>query len=227
MEINKDITAGQSVYSNMGLAIYDILVLSISSPYIWKCPTKKILEHFNKNITNNHLDVGAGTGYFIDKCTFSIDKPTVAIMDLNKNSLNVTEKRIKRYNPKKYRENILGEITTVNEKYDSISINYVLHCLPGNLHSKAKVFENLMPLLNENGVLFGSTILSDGVTKNSMAKVLMSFYNKKGIFCNKEDSLESLESILASRFTQYSIEVVGCVALFQVKKSNLIKKIGA
>ena len=217
MEINKDIKAGQSVYSNMGLAIYDILVLSISSPYIWKCPTKKILEHFNKNITNNHLDVGVGTGYFMDKCSFSIDKPTVAIMDLNENSLNATEKRIKRYKPKKYRENILGELTTINEKYDSISINYLLHCLPGNLVSKDKVFENLLPLLNKNGVLFGSTILSDGVTKNTMANRLMSFYNKKKIFCNEEDSLESLESVLASRFNKYSIKVVGCVALFQIE----------
>ncbi len=214
MEITKDVEAGQSVYSKLALSIYDILVLAISNSFIWKCPSKKILVHFNKHISDNHLDVGVGTGYFLDKCKFSVDTPKVAIMDLNKNSLDVTENRIKRYNPKRYRANILGDLSEVPEKYDSISINFLLHCLPGDLTSKDKVFENLSPLLNQGGVLFGSTILHDGVERGAMAEMLMSFYNKKRIFCNKNDSLEMLESVLASRFNEHSIEVIGCVALF-------------
>ncbi len=221
MELSQDVKAGQSVYTSMGLAIYDVLVLSISNSYIWKCPTRKILEHFNKNISNKHLDVGVGTGYFLDKCNFPTNKPTLAIMDLNTNSLNKTQKRIKRYNPKKYRANILDKLTQIDENYDSISINYLLHCLPGNLISKIKVFENLLPLLNQDGVIFGSTILSDGVKKSTTASKLMSIYNKKKIFCNMEDTLENLDAILASRFKNYSIEVVGCVALFKVQKQEL------
>lgn len=141
-------------------------------------------------------------------------------MDLNKNSLDVTENRIKRYNPKRYRANILGDLSEVCEKYDSISINFLLHCLPGDLSSKDKVFENLSLLLNQGGVLFGSTILHDGVERGAMAEMLMSFYNKKRIFCNENDSLEILELVLASRFNEHSIEVIGCVALFWARNQR-------
>jgi hypothetical protein len=37
--------------------------------------------------------------------------------------------------------------------FDSISLNYLLHCLPGNLASKSIVFEHVKPLLRAGGVI--------------------------------------------------------------------------
>jgi hypothetical protein len=53
--------------------------------------------------------------------------------------------------------------------FDSISLNYLLHCLPGNLASKSIVFERVKPLLGDGGVIFGSTILGEGVRHNPLA----------------------------------------------------------
>ena len=58
---SEDVEAGQAVYSRRVLGIYDILVLGLSNRWIWKCPTKHLLEHYNRCLSSNHLDVGVGT----------------------------------------------------------------------------------------------------------------------------------------------------------------------
>lgn len=42
----------------------------------------------------------------------------------------------------------------------------------------------------------------------------MELYNRKGIFCNRDDGLAGLEQGLKKHFREVSIEVVGCAALF-------------
>ena len=95
----KDILAGQAVYTRQILNVYDLLVLGASNRLVWKCPTQRLVEHYNRHITDNHLDVGVGTGYFLDKCRFPSTKPRVALMDLNQNSLDFAARRIARRSP--------------------------------------------------------------------------------------------------------------------------------
>ena len=218
-EIPDDVDAGQAAYTKFALAIYDPLVLWLSNNYIWKCPTAKILQFYNQHIRANHLDVGVGTGYFLDRCTFTTPSPRIALMDLNTNCLEVAAKRIKRYSPEKYCCNILQPITVEMAGFDSIAVNYVLHCLPGTMGSKAVVWQNLKKLLNQQGVLFGSTLLSQGVERSSLARSLMNAYNKKRIFCNEQDDLSTLKQGLQENFSQSSVEVIGCVALFAAHNS--------
>lgn len=71
----EQILAGQVVYTKRILSAYDIIVLGISNRYIWKCPSSKIEQHYNTNVTSNHLDVGVGTGYFLNRCEFSSYPP--------------------------------------------------------------------------------------------------------------------------------------------------------
>ncbi|MBF4344022.1 methyltransferase type 12, partial [Vibrio anguillarum] len=104
------------------------------------------------------------------------------------------------------------------DKFESISVNYLLHCLPGNLIDKGIMFKHLKEHLNDGGVLFGSTILGKGTKQNFFAKKLMGVYNKKGIFSNNNDDLDSLLLSLNKHFTDVKVEVVGCVALFSGKK---------
>jgi hypothetical protein len=135
-------------------------------------------------------------------------------MDLNVDTLEFASKRIARYRPEKYRRNVLEPIALKAGKFDSVGINYLLHCLPGSIPSKAVAFDHLKALMNPNAVLFGSTLLSEGVTRNGLGKRLMDAYNKKGIFSNRNDHLDGLKEALNQRFRDVSVDVIGCAALF-------------
>lgn len=210
-----DVTAGAAVYSQSVLSIYDLYVLGFSNSFVWKCPSHQILAFYNEHISSNHLDVGVGTGYFLDKCQFPTSDPAISLLDLNENSLQKTAVRLQRYQPTIHVGNVFDPIEIEPAGFDSIGMNYLLHCLAGNLLDKRTVFHNLKPLLNQKGgVIFGSTILGQGVPHNVMGKALMRTYNSKGIFDNTEDNLADLETVFKEEFRDYTVRVVGCVALF-------------
>jgi hypothetical protein len=210
----EDIEAGQAVYTPRVLRLYDLLVLGLSNRFIWKCPTPRLLAFYDAHVTGNHLDVGVGTGYFLDRCHFPAASPRVALMDLNENALRFAANRIARAAPKTFRRNVLEPIVFDAEPFDSIGVNYLLHCLPGAIEEKAIVFDHLTPLMRDGAVLFGSTLLQGGVARSAAARRLMAFYNAKGVFSNARDDLDGLRSALEARFRDVSIEVVGCAALF-------------
>jgi 2-polyprenyl-3-methyl-5-hydroxy-6-metoxy-1,4-benzoquinol methylase len=215
----EQIEAGQFVYTKTTLLAYDIIVLGISNTYIWQCQSMRLKKHYDKYVSANHLDIGVGTGYFLEQCKFPSQTPRIALMDLNPNTLVYTSKRISRYKPETYRQNVLEPISINIQQFDSVGINYLLHCLPGSISEKAVVFDHLKSLMNQDAVVFGSTILQSGVPKSWVAQRLMNFYNKKGIFANTEDSLTELEKALKERFKEVQIDIVGCVALFSGRYS--------
>ena len=106
-------------------------------------------------------------------------------------------------------------ITTQIEPFDSIGLNYLLHCLPGPMESKAVAFDNLRPLLRPGGTLFGGTVLRHGVSLAPQARLWMAAYNAMGIFGNGRDSLDGLRASLEARFVDVEIATQGCVALFR------------
>ena len=206
--------AGQAVYSRPLLSIYDLWVLGISNSFIWRFPTRLQKAHYWQHLATEHLDVGVGTGYYPDKCQPAGGFTRLGLLDINQNSLDKTMGRVKRHRPKGFRANILEPVTIDTKPYQSIAVNYLLHCLPGKLPQKAVIFDHLNPYLEKGGTIFGATLLSHGVHRSDRARKLMAFYNEKGIFSNTEDSLEDLSELLASRYSHYSIEVTGCCALF-------------
>lgn len=208
------VEAGQAVYSKRTLAAYDLVVLGLSNRFVWKCPTQGLEEHYNRHVTANHLDVGVGTGYFLDRCRFPSPTPRVALMDLNSDALAFASQRIARYKPETYRRNVLEPISIDTERFDSVGTNYLLHCIPGSIESKSVALDHLKALMKPNAVLFGSTLLQGGVSRSWMAKRLMDAYNRKGIFSNEHDDLEGLKRALTHRFRDVSVQVVGCAALF-------------
>ncbi len=217
IQLSHDIEAGKAIYSRLVLSIYDLYVLGLSNHLIWNCPTRLLLDNYDAHVSTNHLDVGVGTGYFLDKCCFSIRHPSITLLDLNANSLAVTAKRLKRYQPETYQHNVF-EPLTLKKRFDSIGMNYLLHCLPGDMEDKAVVFHNLSEVLNPGGVLFGSTLVNDEGTQNWAARRLMDIYNNKGIFTNRNDTTHDLEVILADRFSKYSLKTVGNAAIFSAIK---------
>jgi len=215
---NGDSRRGAAAYTPATLALYDLAVLRFSNSFVWQCPSHLLLDSYNQHISEKHLDVGVGTGYFLDKCRFPSAAPQIALLDLNPNSLAKSAKRLRRYNPSCYWGDALHRIDIGMSDFDSISLNYLLHCLPGNLASKSVVFENVRPLLRDGGVLFGSTILGEGVPHNPLAKHLMKIYNAKGIFSNLSDRQSDLEAGLKAHFDEHTISIVGSVALFSARR---------
>ena len=202
------------MYSKRLLSVYDLTVLGFSNRLIWNSSTQRVLELYDACVTGNHLDVGVGTGYFLDHCRTLPQAARIALVDLNQNSLDFTARRIFRYRPQTYRRNVLEPIVIDGPRFDSVSMSYLLHCLPGAIDSKAVAFDHLAPLMNPGAVLFGATLLHDGVPRTWLAKRMMDVYNKKGIFSNQRDNLAGLKRELQRRFRDVSLEVVGCAALF-------------
>jgi ubiquinone/menaquinone biosynthesis C-methylase UbiE len=210
----EQVRAGQAVYTRRSLRLYDFVVLGLTNRPVWNCPTQRLVEHYNKHISANHLDVGVGTGYFLDQCRFPSPTPRIALSDINRNSLDFAARRIARHSPETYLRNVLEPLSIDAANFDSVGINYLLHCLPGTIASKTVALDRLKALMNPNAVLFGSTLLQGGVSRNWLARCLMAFYNKKGIFSNQHDDLDGLRQALTQRFHEVSIEIVGCAALF-------------
>jgi 2-polyprenyl-3-methyl-5-hydroxy-6-metoxy-1,4-benzoquinol methylase len=200
------------------LAFYDLFVLGYLCRFMWKCRSRHLLDLYNQHVTSNHLDVGVGTGYFLDHCRFPTDTPRIALMDLNTNSLDVTSKRLSRYAPVAYRRDVLEPIAIDTQPFDSVAINGLLHCLPGTMRTKSVVFDHLQPLLNPGGVVFGCTILNKGVKKSRPAQWTMNRLNRKKVFANLEDDLEDLRAELSHRFQDNDVQVIGCMALFWARK---------
>lgn len=214
MQESEKAAAGAAVYSKFVLSLYDIQVLMFEMRFIFKCPTTKILNFYNSHISGTHLDVGVGTGYFLDKCHFPVLNPTIHLMDLNLNSLQKTSNRIKRYKPATHQQNVLEPIQEELPAFNSIAAVNFLHCLPGNMLNKEKVIKNLKPFLSKEGVFFGVTVLGQNIDAGILYKITNSIYNKTSVFCNLNDNPEDLELILDRNFNKYYMEIVGSVALF-------------
>ena len=206
------VLAGAAIYSPLTLKLYDLVVLGLSNPLIWRCPTARILALYDRHATGEHLDVGVGTGWYLDRCRFPAP-PRIGLMDLNESSLAASARRIARYRPACHRADVLQPLPAL-EPFRSVALTYLLHCLPGTIADKAVAFDHLGPLLRPDGVVFGATLLSVGVARSRAARALMGFYNRKGVFSNEADSVEDLRIALDRRFREVELEIVGCAALF-------------
>jgi hypothetical protein len=213
-----EVEAGQKVYTPLVLAFYDVFVLGFSSRFAWRCPSSEMLAHYDRHVGPRHLDVGVGTGFFLDKCRWPVEHPELTLLDLNAHSLRSAARRTARFEPRVVRANVLEALDLGEARFDSIGMNFLLHCLPGPVADKAAgVARNVQAYLAPGGVVFGTTILGRGVTHNRLGRVLLRAYNRKGIFSNLEDDLEGLEHALAGAFGEVQVELKGTVAHFSAR----------
>lgn len=213
-----DAKRGQAIYTKSFLIFYDLSVLGFFCRFIWRCPSYRILELYNQYVSANHLDIGVGTGYFLDHCRFPVANPRLALMDLNSNSLEMSKNRLERYNPEIYNVSVLDINKTELRNFDSIALTNLLHCLPGTMKMKGIVFENIRSLLNPGGVIFGSTILWNGVDNSFLAKYFINVNNARGVMTNKQDDLDGLKRNLEQHFSESYVKTIGSMALFWARK---------
>jgi SAM-dependent methyltransferase len=214
-----DVGAGQAIYSPLVLTAYDALVLGFSNRFVWRCRSERMLARYDELAGPRHLDAGVGTGWFLDRCRWGGRRPEITLVDLNENSLRTAARRIRRYEPRVVHANVLEPVELGDREFDSIGLNYLLHCLPGAVDAKtAVVVRNLAGRLKPGGIVFGSTILGRGVRHNVLGRTLMRLYNRKGIFANSDDDQDGLERGLAAELGSVELETVGAVALFAARR---------
>lgn len=207
------VEGNQAAFNERTLRYYDWL-LEFTCNRIWRCPIDRTLDLYQRHVTSNHLEVGVGTGYFLDRISFPSSQLRLALLDPNPHCLRHAGGRLTRYSPEAYRASALEPIKLDVRGFDSIAINYVLHCMPGALPEKGVAFANLKPLLNPGGLVFGSTVLREGVPCDLRARVFMRLYNARKVFRNLQDSLDGLREALEGSLDHVQIEVIGCVAQF-------------
>lgn len=212
------IEAGQAVYSPLTLAAYDWFVLGFSNRVLWRCPTPALRALYDRNVSPRHVDLGVGTGYFLDKAQWPVPAPEITLVDLNPNSLNAAAKRIRRFAPRTVQANAVEPLPPLGP-FASAGLCYVLHCLPGAIAEKAVVLDHLRPTLAHGARVFGATILQGDVPRSWAAQKVMNLYNRKGIFSNAGDTRQALQAALAARLHDVKIEIKGTVALFEARAS--------
>ena len=226
-DVELKLSKSQKYFNRFNLRFYDLILFGFISRHAWRCPTAFLDHHYANHISNNHLEVGPGTGFLLNRVRFTniSASPHLALMDLSQSCLDQSAARLKRHQPETYRQNILEPIKhpklIEGDKFDSIAINYVLHCVPGDLKQKGVTFGHLKTLLKEDGVLFGSTILSVDVKKNVLAKIALKTLTSLGIFANQADKLDDLRHSLDTHFGQVEIQVRGPTAIFSVREPKI------
>lgn len=221
-------------YNPFMLRVYDFFVLWLSNHFWWRCPTTSVLLPFFKAHvgTDAHLDIGVGTGYYP---VHSLDKlrktQSVCLVDLNPLTLRMAGERLRGAGYKGDLQTLEHDVfaplpAALNGQFDSVSMFYLFHCLPGAFPKKATdVFANVVPALTPQGTLYGATVLGKGVQHNWIGRYLMKLYNRKGIFGNQNDSEEALREALGEYFQEIDTRVVGPTVLFsaQYPVSGLIR----
>jgi SAM-dependent methyltransferase len=209
--------AGQARYTVGFLRVYDTVVLRLNGHLAWRCPPRRLVQLYDEHVTGRHLDIGVGTGYLLDKCRYPTQSPDITLMDLNPAPLEVAAKRLSRYRPSTHRANALEPFELPSGAFESVGLNWLLHCLPGDIATKSVVFDNCKTVLAPGGVVFGSTVLSRGVRHTRWSRWMMERLNRDGTFTNGDDDLDGLKTQLDQRFGSVQVEVVGAVGIFSAR----------
>ncbi len=209
-----DTHSGHRIYTRTALSWYDMIVHGFSNRWLWNCPTARLKQWFDQYVSGNHLDVGVGTGFFLDHSKKLNANSRVGLLDANENCLDAAARRIARFQPEIIQANLAEPFDGRAVPFESLSLMYVLHCLPGSVPFRCRVIEQCAATLLSGGCLFGATILGQPQPRGWLARRVMASYNEKGIFGNASDTKESLAEVLSGSLTDVRLEQVGSVALF-------------
>jgi len=208
------VARAHAVYTPFMLSIYDVLVHGVSNRLAWRCPTRRLLELYRANLSDNHLEAGVGTGLFLDRIGASRLNRLVLI-DINRHCLERAGRRLARFKPALYQINLLAPIKLDVAPFASIGLTYVLHCLPGRMSAKLQAVDHLRPLMSKGAVLFGATILGRVHCAERSGTVAAQSLQRERRVQYREDDTASLSGGLRQRFDEVEIETEGCVALFR------------
>lgn len=219
---------GAAIYSQSWLlTIYDWWVLGIVSTYAWACSVPQYtLPWFRSNVRKGqHLDIGVGTGYYLAQA--DLTGVQVSLADLNQDALDATkgrlvaEGKVKAENTKSILHDITRPLPAFCPKFDSISLYYLLHCMPGPVPAKTAIFSHLKHSLTSDGVISGASILGKDVRHNLFGRLIMAFGNWNGMFDNRADNAADFDDALRQNFDEVETQVKGAIFLWRASKPKV------
>ena len=212
MDRNDPAYRGQSDYSPALLRLYDPLVLGPISKYVWRFPMEKHGNFYPQHIRPNHLDIGPGTGYFLEHSGLP-DGSKVTILDPNPNVLRYVSRRLRRLDVTPVEADVLKPFP-MSGPFDSVGLNMVLHCLPGPMERKAPAIENIARVIAPGGVLFGASVLGASAPHTRVGRLVLRAFNRRGAFGNFNDTEAGLRDILGGSFANVEVKTYGGIATF-------------
>ena len=210
---------GQADYSPAFLRLYDLLVLGLFTRIMWRISTADHVRLYREHIGSNHLDVGPGTGYFLDHAELPAGSK-LTILDPNANVLRHVTRRLRRLDMEAVQADVLKPLPMPGP-FDSAGLSFVLHCLPGPMERKAAAIRNIARVLEPDGVLFGGTILGRSARHTRLGRAFLSVVNRRGAFDNIDDTLEGLRAILQQSFREVDLRAEGGAAIFVARKPTV------
>jgi SAM-dependent methyltransferase len=213
MDRNDPSYKGQRGYNRFLLAIYDPWVLGFMARAVWRSPIPPAVERYRRLLGRRHLDVGPGTGYFLDKAGPPAGTE-ITLLDPNPNVLAKASRRLAAMNPVAIEADVMKPLP-VEGRFDSAALSYVLHCLRGPQEHKAVAIRHIADVLEPNGVLFGGTVLGLGERHTPPARAVLRAFNWAGDFDNLGDTAEGVRRILEASFETVEVDVVGSTANFE------------
>ncbi|MFF2086137.1 class I SAM-dependent methyltransferase [Nocardia sp. NPDC058176] len=208
-------------YTPAFLTVYDAWVIRLSNRFAWQCDATVMLDLYNRHLGHRHLEVGPGSGWYLANSAAG-ETAQITLMDLNPTPLSFTARRLRKsvHDVAAVCASVLEPVPAeAGTGYDSVGINFVLHCVPGDFTDKGIAFRHLADVLSDDGVLFGSTILGRGREPRTLfGRALTTVYRRVGAFNNRDDDRGELEDALGAAFAEHTVIEVGAVTLFTARR---------
>ncbi|MFE6777208.1 class I SAM-dependent methyltransferase [Streptomyces sp. NPDC057702] len=212
---SEDVVAGQKAYNPLSLRFYDLTVFGFTCPVLWKVPRGALLGLYRRNLSEEHLDIGVGSGYLLDKTITPSPHQRVTLLDMNPHCLTHVERRLSPLRVATVQGNVLEPFPLPARSFGSAGLSLMLHCVPGDFAHKGVALDHAAACVRPGGKVFGSTVLSQGVPVTKAARAALNHLNARKDFNNRHDSLHDLRRELSDRFSDFTLTVHGCTALFE------------
>ena len=203
---------GQRDYTRVLLHLYDPLVIRHIGKAVWGVPEGALLDPYRTYPRDGHLDVGPGTGWFLDHSNLAPGS-RVTILDPNRNVLRHVSRRLTRFELTAVEADVLKPLP-VQGPFESAALNLVIHCLPRPPERKALAIRHIAAVLAPTGVLFGATVLGRSGAHGRLGRGFLAVFNRQGGFDNLDDTEAWLRETLEASFEEVEVRTVASAATF-------------
>lgn len=184
--------------------------------HVWKCPKQHLEQQFISNVSLNHLEVGVTSDFSFTRRLKANKNLNMVYLDPDAKALKRAGKNTAHLKPRLFQGSLMHQWGFRNQKFNSINLNFVLHCLQGDFEGKVNALcINARSCLADNGTIFGSAILRDRISTNPLSEYFLNRCNKSGVMNNEKDSYRKLERMLNYYFNNVHITMVGYVVMFE------------
>jgi len=104
----------------------------------------------------------------------------------------------------------------LNSEFNSVGLNYVLHCIPGRIENNIDSIINNLKNKNDY-ILFGSSVLNDTNLQTRLSRLELIYLNKNKVFHNTNDYSYNLINYFKINNFNYNYKIIGNVILFYVE----------